>query len=622
VHIVHGTWIPDAAGEFVQTGGFYLWVETDAPTRQARSAGARIHPRHLANEALKAFLTERLGLLGPGAPLGFAPSTRWLLLPSAGDAPLPSPELLPYMEAPLPADVELARWQICCYRVPDVISTLNEIHFVALHAAEQFQLGADVLFWYQYTQLLKGILARDQYIPALRYRALAAGASGSSAELRPDRRRPGPRPPRVRGGSPVVGRVPGRGRGGETFEVYPAWELLSEAYEAAIPRFAAAMPAVCAAGSDTPDGTELFTREALLRHCAECLLHQIVTTTPFTAKFEQQIAGTLLYQCIHPSLVGPAMRSAAEQLQTYRQWAVWRQELTGAHTAAPFSLCFRLEEAPSTDTDAWQVHFLVAAKDDPSFKLSLADYWRLGRSARADLLRRFGQDFDKHVLLGLGHAARIYPKIWDGLETARPVGFRLSLEEAFSFLKDSAWVLEDAGYTVMVPAWWTPEGRRRVKIRLRTSVRPGKQGPAAQPGGYFSLDSVIDYDYQLSIDGQVISPAEWQQLVAAKTPLVQFRGQWMELDRHRMQQLLEFWQTRRHTASDLTVLDLLKTVTEAEDDLEWDHAEVVGQMLARLQDKSAFLPVEDPPTLRGRPYGAGQDHPGHRPLAGRADGDA
>ena len=402
MHIVHGTWIPEATDEYVQTGGFYLWVESDTPTRQVRSHNTSVHPRHLTNEALETFLAERLGLPRPAAPASFAPSTRWFLLPSAADAPLPSYELLPYLEAPVPTDFELACWQICCYRVPDVISTLNEIHFVARHAAEEFQLGADVLFWYQYTQLLKGILERDQYIPALRYRTLASATSK-------------------------------RGRGGEKFEVYPGWELLSEAYEAAIPRFAAAMPVVCASGSDTPGGTELFSREALLRHCAECLLHEIVTTTPFTARFEQQIAGTLLYQCIHPSQVGSAVRSSAEQLQTYRQWAVWRQELTGAHTAAPFSLCFRLEEAPSTDTDAWQVHFLVAAKDDPSFRLSLADYWRLRPPARADLLRRFGQDFDKHVLLGLGHAARIYPKVWGGLETAQPVGFRLTLEEAFAF---------------------------------------------------------------------------------------------------------------------------------------------------------------------------------------------
>ena len=99
-------------------------------------------------------------------------------------------------------------------------------------------MGADLLFWYQYTQLLKSILGRDQYIPAVKYRALASTS-------------------------------PKRVRGGEQFEVHPGWELLSEAYEAAVPRFAATMPAVCAAGSEAPRGTELFIREALLRHCAE-----------------------------------------------------------------------------------------------------------------------------------------------------------------------------------------------------------------------------------------------------------------------------------------------------------------------------------------------------------------
>src|SRR5207244_3518332 len=144
-------------------------------------------------------------------------TSRSFLLPSATGAPLPSFELLPYMEAAAPAEFDLAWCQVCCSRVPNMISTLNEIHFVALHAAEDFQLGADLLFWYQYTQMLKGVIARDQYIPSFRYRSLTATSK--------------------------------HGRGRDAFELYPAWELVSEAYEAAIPRFAAAMPAVCAAGS-------------------------------------------------------------------------------------------------------------------------------------------------------------------------------------------------------------------------------------------------------------------------------------------------------------------------------------------------------------------------------------
>lgn len=38
MQIIHGTWIPDEAGEFVQRGAFYVWVETDNPPRAARTA--------------------------------------------------------------------------------------------------------------------------------------------------------------------------------------------------------------------------------------------------------------------------------------------------------------------------------------------------------------------------------------------------------------------------------------------------------------------------------------------------------------------------------------------------------------------------------------------------------
>jgi hypothetical protein len=545
VYIVHGTWIPAPSSEYVQAGAFYLWVETDTSTPQAPSRAAGIHPKHLANAALETFLAERLGL-APPIPGGFALTTCSFLLPNAASEPLPSFEPLPYIDSAAPAEFDLAWWQVGCYPVPNVISTLNDIHFVALHAAEEFQLGADLLFWYQFTRMLQGVTARDQYIPSFRYRSLA----------------------------PVTSK---RSRSREAFEVYPAWELVSEAYEAAISSFAAAMPALCAAGSHAPHGTELFARQALLRHCAEYLLHDLVTGSPFTAKFDRQIAGSLPYQCLHPQNVSFAARTAPAQLEMAQQWAAWRQELTSAQTTAPFSLCFRLEEPSANDVDAWQVSFLVVARDDRSFKLNLADYWALGRTARSAIVRRFGQDFEKYLLLGLGHAARIYPSIWSGLETAKPVGFQLTLDEAFAFLKDRAWVLEDAGYTVIVPAWWTPAGRRRAKVRLRTSARPGKQAPAPRPGGFLSLDAVIDHQYQLSIGGQVVSETEWRHLVAAKTPLIQFRVQWMELDRDHMQQMLEFWQTRQHTDGDLRLLDLLRITTETTDDLEWDHDQVLAR---------------------------------------------
>src|SRR5206468_4164225 len=110
----------------------------------------------------------------------------------------------------------------------------------------------------------------------------------------------------------------------------------------------------------------------------------------------------------------------------------------------------------------------------------------------------------------------------------------------------------------IVPAWWTRQGRRRARVRLTTSTRSGSGAGKA----YFSLDSVIDYRYQLSIDGQPISTAEWQQLVEAKTSLVRFRGQWMELNRDEIQHMLAVWEERKQEQPEMTLLDLMKLAAD------------------------------------------------------------
>src|SRR2546425_612958 len=469
MHVIHGTWIPDDAHEFIQNGAFYLWVETDTPTGKSRSGADAVHPRHLMHTALATFLMEKLGLREPvSGALARTLCIKYFLLPTAAGEPSPSFELLRYVDEEEPMEFDLAPWQVCCYQVPDIITALNDIHFITLHAAEDFQLGADLLFWYQYTQALKVIIAKDQYIPALKYRAIPSTTTTGK-----------------------------RAKNVSSFELNPAWELLSDTYETTIQRYVPAMPGVCAAGLNSLDGAALFDKESLLRHFSECLLHDIVTDTPFPAKFDQQIASTLLYGCVYPYRPVPPQASA-DALEDYKHWLAWRANFTRAHTEAGFTLCFRLEEASPADIDNWQLHFLVAARHDPSLKLSLDEYWRVIPRARAEAARPFGQDFEKNLLLSLGYAARIYPTVWNGLATDHPTGCHLTLDEAFAFLKESAWVLGDAGYAVIVPAWWTPKGRRRTKVRLKTALRSPK-GAATAGLGYLNLHTIISYEYQLSV---------------------------------------------------------------------------------------------------------------------------
>ncbi len=563
---LHGLWLPDDPGQFIQGGEFYLWVETDEARR--RPTGS-VHPRQLGAEALAEFLRGPLGVHAQ-AEVSLARTAREisLLLPSTGGLPLPSQELLPYSEAELPDTAEPAWWQVCCLPAHPLIPTLNNLHFLALQADGGFQIGADLLFWHQFAQTLREIIVRDRYIPAPRLQAVESI--------------PGTR------GKPPAARQ----------KILPGWEIVSDLYEASIPRFAAAMPMVCRAAAHTPGLRELFAPEPLLRHFAEHLLHQVAAGTPLPLGFEKQVTGTFLHGCMFPGRAAFVPDSYVPTLDDYRQWLRWRTRLTSAETGVGFTLCFRLEEADPRNADQWRLHFLVASRRDPSLQLSLADYWSLPTAARAEAGRRFDARFERRLLLALGYAARIYPKIREGMAGAQPVGLNLDLDEAFAFLKESAWVLEDAGYRVLVPTWWTPEGRRRARIRLKTAA-PTAKGSAAPTVSRLGAEALISYQYQLAIDGQPLSEAEWAALVDAKTPLVHFRGQWMELDRAKIRQMLDFWQARQQESPEMTLLEVLRTASEAGDDLEWDHDSAMADMLARLGDKSAFSPVPDPPGLRG-----------------------
>lgn len=564
--ILHGTWIPNSDTQFIQTGNFYLWVET-APTKRKRKTSDS-HPGHLSKENLATFLTTQLGIKESNySPLKNQIETKYFLLPTSNNIPLPSPELTRYLEIEIAAEIELKSWAINCYPLTPVIKLLNDFHFLAQYQGEEFTLGADLLFWYHYTQTFKQIILKDQYIPALKYRELAAKK--------------------------------GRGKKkNHAYEIYPAWEIISEKYKDNLQQYLEYIPPICTAGSDQPQ-QQMYEPVTLLKHFSESLLQQTITQISFPTVFTKKIIDSFISHCLsNPN--SPITWTDTPGLETYQQWQTWKQKIVGVQNNSGFYLGLKLHEA-TNEHDYWQINFLVIAKQDPSLQLELADYWCLKGNKKKAVKKNFGQDFEKNLLLSLGYAARMYPKIWSGLDTTQPVGLQLTLEEAFSFLSEYAWILEDAGYKVIIPAWWTPKGRQKAKIRLKASSKKSSSSSAQSAGkGYFSLDQVIQYQYELSIGGQAVTSSEWQQLVNAKTSLVKFRGQWMELDQKKMQQMLDFWQAKGAENPEISLMDLLKTSAASEDEIEIEADESLAEMMANLQGKSRLQLVDNLSNLKGQ----------------------
>jgi len=558
--VIHTFWLPDATDAFLQGGSFRLWVETSQRRFPRQTKGVLLHPFQLPKNDWPAFL-EELGARSPLAQLPDALDSCTIYLPSASDAPLSSPQLTKYWpEAVDETQMTLKPWRVDCHRLDHPIKQLSEIHFLSFYRAEDIQPGGDFLFWYWFTQELKRLLVRDQYLPALIYR----------------------QPPRAKGKRKLPG-----------LELYGAWEWASAQYEQLIAAASERMPAAGVAGFEEPGEPD-----SLLRHCAEVLLDRIVRETPLPAVFAKRIEGSLLTACVDPQ--ASPWKSTGTGTEIYRQWRQWRQRIAGAERDVAFTLGFRLvEPAPESDSeDDWALHFVAVPKDDPSQRLALADYWSAPKAARERMRDQLGKDFETHLVLNLGLAARMVPKLWEGLDTAEPQAVALNLNEAFDFLNESAWVLEDAGFKVIVPAWWTPQGRRRVKIRLRSS--PSKSASGSAIGGrHVNLENLVRYSYQLAIGDQVVSEKEWQRLLEAKSPLVRFRGQWVELDRDKMQQMLAFWREHGGETAQMSIQELVAR-TATDDAFEIDREDVLAGMLEKLRDQSRLEPIADPPQLKAQ----------------------
>ena len=205
------------------------------------------------------------------------------------------------------------------------------------------------------------------------------------------------------------------------------------------------------------------------------------------------------------------------------------------------------------------------------------------------------------MLLQLGQAARIYGGLWEGMNSAAPAGVDLDRDSALGFLKNDAPVLQSAGFRVIVPAWWTATGQRRLRLRLAPRDLGASDAVGAESSGMLGFDALVDFQAQVVLDGEPLTREEWERLVAAKEGLVRLRGQWMELQSDEVARLEEYWQVGDGPQT-MTVADLLRAQSGS-DRLEIDPSSDFGQMLAALEGTGTLEILEQPSgfvgTLRG-----------------------
>jgi len=303
---------------------------------------------------------------------------------------------------------------------------------------------------------------------------------------------------------------------------------------------------------------------------------------------------------------GTMLAAPAELARFAQQVQEWHRPATRAATA-PFRLTFRLEE-PAVDSETaggnggsgtWTVRYLLQAAHDPSLLVSAEDVWN-DEARRA--FRREGFDAKTHLLGSLGQAARIDRLIDVSLREHAPSAYKTNATGAFDFLSRSSIGLEQAGFGVLLPRWWTRKGTRG-----RLTVKAVVATPKLKSESGLGLDTLVKFDWQVALGGNVLTRAELEELARLKTPLVRVRGQWVHVSAAEIEAALRYWKEKGRTATVRDVVRLALGAPGLTPALPFDGVEAtgaVGDLLRQIEGQGAFEELEPPPGLQGtlRPY--------------------
>jgi hypothetical protein len=200
-----------------------------------------------------------------------------------------------------------------------------------------------------------------------------------------------------------------------------------------------------------------------------------------------------------------------------------------------------------------RVHFNLAEnrKDEESPFAFLATYThRLSQHGKAQhlplgqALREYAGSANKEKLLSLlmpvqraaEHCAWLRRMVDEG-EIFHPL--RWSPAEAFELLGDVN-ELEHAGVVVRMPATW----RAGRPARPQVTATVGTRAPST-----LGTEGLLDFRAEVTLDGQTLTEGEVREILASAVGLAFIRGQWVEVDKQRLERTLDrFKQAERLAA--------------------------------------------------------------------------
>ncbi|HEY2945586.1 MAG TPA: DEAD/DEAH box helicase [Vicinamibacteria bacterium] len=544
----------------------HLWGEsppTSPPQKAHRGRGERgARPSPYATQASR--LIPAIAEAVPGLAItGTAPQRLVGWLPTAGGAPLPSSPLLTTATNPPAtggATRRLAPWVLETIRIAPPSAVLVLCAAVGRDTlAPGLVVSSDLAFWALVLRFAGALVARERFLPGI-----VETEEGLRARWTP---------------------------------------VLDAADAQRRIKLASAMPGACRAlsgeAAEPPPGTALEAVDHVVAMLVDQLVRTAAAGTGPVAEPESGHEAWLRALAQPDGVIGGGPADVARLAAAVREW----RRPVAISSDAPFRLCFRLEEpaekARGNGHRPWSVRYLLQARRDPSLLIPAERAWQ-GHAAE----RLLGApQVREHLLASLGQAAPLCPPVEQSLHGPAPSGYTTDSRGAHAFLTQSAAALEQAGFGVLLPSWWTGKG-----TRLRLGARAQVRSPKMKEGGAgVGLEELVHVDWQIVLGDDTLTPAELSALAKMKEPLVRVRGQWVHMTAEEIRAALDLWRTKKGATPVRDVLRIALGATTTVGALAVEGVEAagwIGDVLARLEGHAGFQDLPPPPGLQAtlRPY--------------------
>ena len=548
-----------------RTAHLRLWAETTPGEaikprrgRKRADAPAQSHPFAAAGNALAECAGEVFGSVAV-AEAAIEPII--VSLPSTDTSPLPSPELLCFPAVP---PTRLSQWEVATMALPPD-AALSALLDLPAQPPVSVNYGATLRFWSQVAGFAYELVLGQRFAPALQ-KAATDGA------------------------------------------LRAAWAAaLSDDDTERLKALARAMPPACRAHDPVAQPAQL------IQDCINTLIDAFVRASALSQR------RSIVPVALATAIDGPAklwldgllskdglIKTGAKTAEFVTQLREWLRQIR-SEPNAPFRTCFRLEEpvvaeegSQASMKDAWRVSFHLQANEDRSLLVPAEQVWRARGDALTFLRHKF-ENPQERLLADLGKAARVFPRIDESLRSARPIELQLATDQAYAFLRESAPLLEQSGFGVLLPHWWT---KPAVKVGVKLKVKGGAQTSS----GLMGMNAIVEYDWEVALGDQSMSLKEFEQLAQLKMPLVNVRGQWVELKPEEIEKAVAFFKKRHGgemTLGEAVRLGLGHEKSETGMVINGVEAEGwVRDALERLKDSARIPNVTQPASFNGelRPY--------------------